>query len=217
MNALAKHMFKTGLLLGLFAVAGTALIAYTFVNTADRIAEQEREFLLRGIHALIPPSHYDNDPYSDAIAVKSPQLLGSRNPVPVYRARMNGKPVAAVLEPVAPDGYGGAIKLLVAIAYNGTILGVRVLNHQETPGLGDNIEIDKSNWITGFNGDSLSKLDDKQWHVKKDGGVFDQFTGATITPRAVVKAVHNSLKYFARHRDGLFAKKPTTTENATHG
>jgi electron transport complex protein RnfG len=214
---LAKHMFKTGVLLSLFAIAGTALIAFTFDNTADRIAAEEREFLLRSIQTLIPPSRYDNDPYSDTISVQAPQLLGSRDPIPVYRARKDGQPVAAVMEPVAPDGYGGAIKLLVAIAYDGTVLGVRVLNHQETPGLGDNIEIDKSNWITSFTGQSLSKLDNRQWHVKKDGGVFDQFTGATITPRAVVKAVHNSLKYFSQHRDALFAQTAANPEAPSHG
>jgi electron transport complex protein RnfG len=217
MKVLAKHMFKTGVLLGVFAIAGTALIAFTFDNTAERIAAQEREFLLRSIQALVPPSHYDNDLYSDAISVLSPELLGSRDPVPVYRARKDGKPVAVVMEPVAPDGYSGAIKLLVAIAYDGTILGVRVVSHQETPGLGDNIEIGKSNWITGFNGHSLSDLDAKEWHVKKDGGTFDQFTGATITPRAVVKAVHNSLKYFSRHRDALFAQTPVNTKAESHG
>ena len=167
--------------------------------------------------ALIPPSRYDNDLYSDTVSVVSPQLLGSRNTVPVYRARKDGKPVALVMEPVAPDGYSGAIRLLVAVAYDGTILGVRVLSHQETPGLGDNIEIGKSNWITSFNGHSLSNPDAKEWHVKKDGGIFDQFTGATITPRAVVKAVHNSLKYFSEHRDALFAQTATKTEAPPHG
>ena len=213
---LARHMFTTGLLLGLFAVAGTGLIAFTYENTAERIAAEEREFLLRSIQELVPPSRYDNDPYSDTVTAVAPKLLGSREPIPVYRARKGGEPVAAVMEPVAPDGYGGAIKLLVAIAYDGAILGVRVLAHQETPGLGDNIEIDKSDWITGFNGESLSTLDDKQWHVKKDGGVFDQFTGATITPRAVVKAVHNSLKYFSDHRDALFARTATQTKAPPH-
>ncbi len=214
---LAKYMFRTGVLLGLFAVAGTALIAFTYDNTADRIAAEEREFLLHSIQELLPPSRFDNDLYNDLITVTDPKLLGSKDPIPVYRARKDGKPVAVVMEPVAPDGYGGAIKLLVVIGYDGSIVGVRVLNHQETPGLGDNIEADKSNWITSFNGESLSKLDDRQWHVKKDGGVFDQFTGATITPRAVVKAVHNSLKYFSKHRDALFARNTTNKEAPTHG
>ncbi len=214
-TALAKYMLRTGILLGAFAIAGTALIAFTYDNTADRIAAQEREFLLRSIQQLIPPTRFDNDIYNDAITVTAPKLLGTRDPVPVYRARKDGKPVAVVLEPVAPDGYGGAIKLLVAIAHNGSVLGVRVVNHKETPGLGDAIEIAKSDWVTEFNGRSLAKLDDKQWHVKKDGGAFDQFTGATITPRAVVKAVHNSLKYYAEHRDALFAQ--SATKAAPHG
>ncbi len=212
---LAKHMFKTGILLGLFAVIGTALIAYTYDHTAERIADNEREFLLRSIHALIPPAQFDNDIYTDTISVTSPEFLGSRDPVPVYRARKNGMPVALALEPVAPDGYSGAIKLLVAIAYDGSLLGVRVVTHNETPGLGDAIEIARSRWITGFNGKTLADPGDKGWHVKKDGGVFDQFTGATITPRAVVKAVHKSLEYYAEHRNTLFAQLPT--EAAPHG
>jgi electron transport complex protein RnfG len=203
---LAKYMFKTGMLLGLFAVIGTALIAYTYDNTAARIADNEREYLLRSIHALIPASQIDNDMYTDTIAVTSPEFLGTHDPVPVYRARKDGKPVALALEPVAPDGYSGDIKLLVAIAYNGSLLGVRVISHKETPGLGDSIEIDRSNWITSFNGRTLADPGDKGWHVKKDGGVFDQFTGATISPRAVVKAVHKSLEYYAEHRDALFAE-----------
>jgi len=212
---LAKYMLKTGWLLGAFAIISTALIAFTFDNTADRIAEQERVFLLRSIQQLIPPSQFDNDISSDLITVTDPMLLGSRNPVSVYRARKDGKPVAVVMEPIAPDGYGGAIKLLVAIAHDGTVMGVRVVNHKETPGLGDAVEIAKSDWVAEFNGRSLSKLDDKQWHVKKDGGSFDQFTGATITPRAVVKAVHNSLKYYAQHSDALFAQ--SSNEANPHG
>jgi electron transport complex protein RnfG len=123
-------MFRTGVLLGLFAVAGTALIAFTYDNTADRIAAEEREFLLHSIQELLPPSRFDNDLYNDLITVTDPKLLGSKDPIPVYRARKDGKPVAVVMEPVAPDGYGGAIKLLVVIGYDGSIVGVRVLNHQ---------------------------------------------------------------------------------------
>lgn len=208
-------MLKTGWLLGAFAIVSTALIAFTYDNTATEIAAQERTFLLRSIQALIPPASFDNDLYKDMVNVTDPELLGSRDPVPVYRARKDRQPVALAMEPVAPDGYSGDIKLLVAIAYDGTLLGVRVVNHQETPGLGDPIEIAKSDWITAFTGRSLSNLDDSQWHVKKDGGVFDQFTGATITPRAVVKAVHKCLQYYAQHREQLFA--PTPDEVTSHG
>lgn len=212
---LAKYMMRTGWLLGAFAIVCTALIAYTYDNTAPRIADNEREFLLRSIHTLIPSTQHDNDIYTDTIAVTSPDLLGSRDPVPVYRARKNGEPVALAMTPLAPDGYSGTIKLLVAIAYDGSLLGVRVTSHKETPGLGDAIEITRSNWIAGFSGRSLNNPDEKGWHVKKDGGIFDQFTGATITPRAVVKAVHKSLEYYAAHRDELFA--PSPSEATPHG
>ena len=203
---LSKQTLRTSSKLGTFAVLASALIAFAYDRTANEIAAQERAFLLRGIQALIPPSSFDNDISSDSAAVTDPELLGSREPVPVYRARKHGKPVALAMEPVAPDGYGGDITLLMAIAYDGTLLGVRVVNHQETPGLGDAIEVTKSDWITKFNGRSLSNLSDSQWHVKKDGGVFDQFTGATITPRAVVKAVYKCLQYYAKHRERLFAR-----------
>jgi electron transport complex protein RnfG len=120
-----------------------------------------------------------------------------------YRALLDGKPVAVFLQPTAPDGYSGSIKLLVAILENGTIAGVRVLNHRETPGLGDYIETNKSSWIHGFIGRSLGNPEPKLWQVKRDGGVYDQFTGATITPRAVVRAVARSLEYFQTHRATL--------------
>ena len=212
---LAKQMIKTSCLLGAFAVIATVLITFTYHRTADEIAAQDRAFLLRSIQALIPPSSFDNDLYSDTVAVTDPDLLGSREPVRVYRARKHGKPVAVAMEPVAPDGYSGDITLLMAIAYDGTLLGVRVVNHQETPGLGDAIEITKSDWITEFNGRSLSNLNGSQWHVKKDGGVFDQFTGATITPRAVVKAVHKCLQYYAKHHERLFAR--ASNKAISHG
>ena len=173
---LAKHMFKTAWLLAIFAVVSTGMLAYTYENTKERVAINERESLLHTLHALVPPGAHDNDLYDDTITVRSPEYLGSREPVTVYRARKHGAPVAAILSVVAPDGYSGDIKLLIAIAYDGTMLGVRVASHKETPGLGDAIEVDRSNWILGFNGKSLDNPDEKGWHVKKDGGVFDQFT-----------------------------------------
>lgn len=203
-----KYMIKTGLLLGTFAIIGTSLLAITNQNTKQRIADNERAALLRSLHILISPDKHDNDIFHDIIKVKHPRLLGSRKPVTVYRARMNNAPVAAVLTPVAPDGYNGKIKLLVAIYRDGTLGGVRVLSHKETPGLGDYIDEDKSDWITGFANRSLSNPKTKGWQVKRDGGIFDQFTGATITPRAVVTAVYNTLQYFAKHRDLLFTPMP---------
>jgi len=211
-----KNMMLSALLLGIFAVVGTFMVAYMAESTAERIALNEREALLSNLHALIPAERHTNDLFEDRITVKGPDLLGARRPVPVYRARKNGKPVAAVLTPVAPNGYGGPIRLLVAINYDGTLAGVRVLSHRETPGLGDKIQPSRSDWIHDFEGKSLSNPKPENWKVKKDNGVFDQFTGATITPRAVVDAVYKTLRYFKQHRDKLF-EKPAITEGESDG
>ena len=197
-------MLLGAFLLGVFAIAGTGLVALTHEATSDRIARNEREALLRLLHQLVPPERHNNDMFRDFTYVTDPDRLGTTQPVPVYRARRNSEPVAAVLAPVAPEGYGGDIRLLVAINADGTLAGVRVLSHQETPGLGDKIESERSDWILQFEGLSLDYPQRSKWAVKKDGGVFDQFTGATITPRAVVDSVHNSLIYFENHRDELF-------------
>ena len=214
-----KKMMLSATLLGLFAVAGTSLVALTYEGTKERIAHNERTTLLDSLHVLIPPAQADNDLYADRVEVTDQALLGTPDPVTVFRARRAGKPVAVVLTPVAPDGYGGEIKLLVAINYDGTLAGVRVVSHHETPGLGDKVEADRSDWILGFAGRSLENPADEKWKVKKDGGVFDQFTGATITPRAVVKAVHNALRYYQQHRDELFASSPEGkgNEDQAHG
>ncbi len=212
-----KHMLTTSLLLGVFAIVGTLMVALTFDNTAARIAENEYQALLKSLNTLIPPENHDNDIANDTVTVTSKALLGNKKPSTVYLARQKGVPVAAVITAIAPDGYNGAIKLLVAIRYNGTISGVRVINHRETPGLGDAIEIERSDWITSFNQLSLKSPDELGWRVQKDGGIFDQFTGATITPRAVVKAVHRALVYFELNRDKLFAtsNKAQTPKRAT--
>ncbi|HEX9801962.1 MAG TPA: electron transport complex subunit RsxG [Gammaproteobacteria bacterium] len=197
-------MLVGALILGLFAVAGTGLVALTHDGTAERIAENERQSLLRSLHQIISPDAHDNDIYNDTIAVIDP-LLGTNQPVMVYRARLGKLPVAAVLASIAPDGYAGTIKLLVGINYDGSIAGVRVVSHKETPGLGDAIEAERSDWILGFNGHSLREPQEERWKVKKDGGIFDQFSGATITPRAIVAAVRNTLRYYQNNREALFA------------
>lgn len=204
-----RHILFTALLLFLFAAVGTALVAFTFDNTHERIAANERAALLRNLHVLIPPDTHDNDLFNDVIEVTDPDALGTDEPVTVYRARNNGWPVAAVLATVAPDGYSGAIRLLVGIKLDGTLAGVRVVSHRETPGLGDAIEAKRSDWILGFTGRSLTDPPLKQWDVKRDGGAFDQFTGATISPRAVVKAVKKALIYFDRHSQQLFTSDST--------
>lgn len=210
-----KKMLLSAALLGLFAVLGTTLVAFTHQNTHERIAQNERDALLNSLHALIPSDRHDNDPVTDRIELVTNEL-GSKQPQQIYRARMQGRPVALALTAVAPDGYSGDIRLLIAIHYDGTLAGVRVTAHAETPGLGDKIEEARDDWILGFAGRSLDNPDGARWKVKKDGGEFDQFTGATVTPRAIVKAVHKALMYYRAHRDALFAGG-TTTEEAEHG
>lgn len=203
---LEVRIIRVAAILTLFAVLGSGLVTFTYQITAPHIAVNERATLLRTLNALISQDQYNNDLFNDFIWVQNEDLLGTNQPVTLYRARKAGQPVAALLTPVAPDGYNGAIHLLVGINYNGTLLGVRVISHQETPGLGDYIETRRSNWILDFKGRSLTNPNESGWRVKRDGGVFDQVTGATITPRAVVKAVHKALLFYQQQRTALFNK-----------
>ncbi len=200
-----RRILLTAGMLTLFAMIGTGLVAVSYTGTRTRVEANERAALLKRLDTLLPDGSFDNDIVNDTLAVRAPDLLGTKQLVTVYRARKQGQPIAAILMPVAPDGYSGEIKLLVGIRYDGTLTGVRVLEHHETPGLGDAIEEGRSAWITRFTGHSLNNPTDTGWKVKRDGGSFDQFTGATITPRAVVKAVHQCLLYFAQNREQLFA------------
>ncbi len=205
MKSARENMFRSALLLSLFAFVGTSILSITHNATKDRIMQNERDALLQSLHNIIKPEMHDNDPYHDSIKISDAELLGSDEPVDVYIARKQGTPVAAVFASIAPNGYNGKIKLLVGVDLNGILTGVRVISHLETPGLGDAIEEQRSDWILGFNEKSLQNPSEKHWKVKKDGGFFDQFTGATITPRAIVKAVHNTLLYFRTHKQTLFA------------
>ncbi len=199
-----KQILISGFLLWLFAVVGVGLVATTFVVTEDRIVENERQALLKALHELLPADRFDNDIASDSILLPHAYKLGTTEPVTVWRARKNGEPVAIIFKTVAPDGYNGAIHLLVGIYVDGSLAGVRVVKHNETPGLGDGIEIRKSDWIRQFDGKSLDNPKPEQWKVRRDGGAFDQMTGATITPRAIVKAVKSALAYYDEHKEELF-------------
>lgn len=200
-----RQILISGMFLWLFAVAGTTLVALTEFSTADAIADNERRLLLRNLHALLPPEQLDNDIASDTREVPASRLLGTESPSLVYRARRGGEPVAAVFNSVAPNGYSGRIHLLVGVYVDGSVAGVRVVRHAETPGLGDAVELRKSPWILGFDGKSLDNPRADGWRVKRDGGDFDQFTGATITPRAVVQAVRDTLLYYRDNADMIFA------------
>jgi len=203
-----RQILITTAMLTLFSLIGTLMVAVTHVTTRPQVEANERQALLQQLEAIMPRERFDNDIVQDTSQVTDAQLLGTPKPVTVYRARRHGQPVGAVIAAIAPDGYSGPIRLLVGIHQDGTLAGVRVVAHKETPGLGDPIEEGRSDWITRFTGRSLINPDEAGWRVKRDGGVFDQFTGATITPRAVVKAVHQSLIYFKHNRERLFANPP---------
>lgn len=196
---------RNAVLLATIALFCAAVVALTNELTAQRIASNEAAARLRTINALLPPARYDNALLRDTVQVRDAVLLGSDKPVTVYRARLQGQPVAVVLSGVAPAGYSGDIVLLVAINADGTLAGVRVTKHRETPGLGDAIDAYRSDWIRSFDGRSLQSPSSSGWRVRKDGGEFDQFTGATITPRAVVDAVHKVLLFYANNERRLFA------------
>lgn len=189
-----KSMRKNGLILAMFALGCTALVVLTNELTKDKIAHQQQLEKQQTLSVLLPEGSYDNDLVASCKQVTSRKYLGSDQPQALYTASKNGVVTGYALEAIAPDGYSGAIRIVVGFDAKGTITAVRVLAHNETPGLGDKIELKKSDWINSFAGKFLTHDNEPQWAVKKDGGEFDAFTGATITPRAVVKAVKNLLK-----------------------
>lgn len=200
---------KRAWLVPVLALAGTlviltAILMWLAHTTRERIAANQQSGVTAGLQALMPPSSYDNDLLTDTIEVTAPDFLGTSRPVTVYRARRDGRPVAAIVRPIAPDGYRGPIELLVAISYDGTLIGVQVLRHNETPGLGDAFEQREAHWLDAFRGLSLENPPQQRWTVRRDGGEFDAFTGATITPRAIVKAVRRSLEFYRANRERLF-------------
>jgi electron transport complex protein RnfG len=205
----ARRSMRAAAILALVAALAFGLVALVHESTRDEIAAAERARSLARFDAVLGGTQYENDLLADVVTVRDAELLGTTAAVPVYRARRQGRIVAIVLAPVAPGGYSGPIHLLVGIERDGRVLGVRVTEHRETPGLGDAIETRKSRWILGFDGKGLRDPPAARWRVRKDGGEFDQFTGATITPRAVVAAVAGALLYFERHREALLEDAAT--------
>lgn len=201
---ISRSMLKNSLVLGAFAVFTVGVVAITQLGTAERIEAAQREAKAQALAQILPAGSYDNQLLDHSRSVSDP-LLGNAASTPAYLATLKGEPAAVILQATAPDGYSGSIGLLIGIRADGRLVGVRVISHKETPGLGDKIEPTKSPWIDSFVGTSLSAPDEAGWAVKKDGGQFDQFAGATITPRAVVKAVHKALQYFDANRATLLA------------
>ncbi len=190
-------------ILALFAVIGSAALAAAHWATKDRIADNERLAVIRQLQEILPPGSYDNALLEDTRELVLPARISPKGADTLYIARRNGEAVAVILPVTAPNGYNGAIDLLVGIRRDGRIAAVRVVKHRETPGLGDGIDASRGDWIHQFDGRSLNNP--QRWAVRKDGGSFDQLTGATITPRAVVRAVHGALEYFEQHSTEIFA------------
>jgi electron transport complex protein RnfG len=209
-----KGMIRSAAALGLVAIAGTGLLTGVDFLTADRIAAQERRVILEQLGQIIP-EQYDNQLLDDQFTFRDEPCFPNGQEVIAYRARQQGEPRAVILKFNAVNGYNGNITLLAGINSNGSLRGVRIISHKETPGLGDAIEIEKSDWALDFSGKSLNNPEPGKWAVKRDGGEFDQFTGATITPRAVVDAVRLALEYFEANREYLFDTAAESAESTS--
>lgn len=207
MNTLIKSMFGSAYKLSLFVLISIVLLLTVRHFTSPVITLAENQTLLNTFNQVLPVDLYDNDPLIDTKTISNPDaldLLGAEKPVTFYRARKNKQPAGLIFSVTAPNGYSGPITLLIGVLSDGRVSGVRVLKHKETPGLGDKIELNKNPWILEFNGRSVREDNDPRWAVKKDGGDFDQFTGATITPRAVVGAVKKALMFINGHGESLY-------------
>lgn len=191
-------------LAGLAAVC-TALVAITHGVTAPRIAANEQAYLEQSLQPVLQGLEYDGNLSESTLLIQPPHGLPGDDPVPVYRVYADGQPVAALFVVDARGGFVGPIRLLVGIDASGSVTGVRVLEHRETPGLGDGIDPNKSDWALQFTGHSLEDPAPPGWAIRRDGGEFDQLTGASITPRAVIRGVKETLQYFDEHRDSVFA------------
>lgn len=201
---------RTAAILFVFVIIFTGLLSGAYLWTKPSIDASAAEAKMKLVDEVLPRSDYDNALLEDTVALQPTAELGLSEETTVYLARKGGQPVAGVFEAVAPDGYAGKVRLILAVRFDGRVAGVRVTQHKETPGLGDYVELKKDKnkarpWITQFNDMALGQVADKDWKVKKDGGALDYYAGATVTPRAVSKAVFRAVKWFAAHRDSLFA------------
>jgi electron transport complex protein RnfG len=206
------RIWSSALILAALAAICTALVAVTHRTAAPRIAANEQAYLEQSLAPVLAGLSYDGKLSESTLVIPLPHTLPGEAPVSVYRVFANEQPVAALFVVSARDGFTGPIKLLVGVAASGVLTGVRVLEHRETPGLGDLIESSRSDWILQFSGRSLGDPEVSRWAIRRDGGDFDQLTGASITPRAVVKAIKETLLYFETHRDEVFARATPTAD-----
>jgi Na+-translocating ferredoxin:NAD+ oxidoreductase subunit G len=211
----SSQIWSSALILAALAAICTALVAITYRSAAPRIAANEQAYLEQSLAPVLAGLSYDGKLSESTLIIPVPHGLPGDSAVTVYRVFANEQPVAALFVVSARDGFTGPIKLLVGIAASGALTGVRVLEHKETPGLGDLIDSSRSDWIQQFSGRSLGNPEVSRWAIRRDGGDFDQLTGASITPRAVVKAIKETLLYFQTHRDEVFAINTATADAGT--
>jgi len=206
----------TVLMVGAIATVAAVLVTASWEFSHERIEENRRLRLLASLSSVLDPSLRGRDLEPVLITALDESLLGSDEPIDVFVTVDGSTPLAAIFASIAPDGYNAPINLLIGLSMpSGEITGVRVISHRETPGLGDLIDIEKSDWILQFDGKRIDNPPQAAWAVTKDEGQFDSITGATVTPRAVVRAVHNTLLYFDAHRDELAAGALTEAQSQT--
>jgi electron transport complex protein RnfG len=203
---------RTAGILFIFVIIFTGFLSAAYLWTKPAIEASAAEEKMKLVDEVLPRSEYDNALLADTITLPPMPELNLSEPSVLYRARKAGQPVALVFEAAAADGYAGKIRLVIAIRSNGQVAGVRVTQHKETPGLGDYIELKKDKnkarpWITQFQGMSLAEVTDKEWKVKKDGGRIEYYAGATVTPRAVAKAIFKAVKWAEANQNQLFTTK----------
>jgi len=206
-------VMKGGVTLAVIAALCTAMVAVTYRLTEQRIAANEQAWLERSLQPALSGLFYDSGVTESQLIIPPPHELPGSEAAIIYRVYAEASPVAALFVVSARDGYAGPIRLLIGIDVAGVVTGVHVLEHSETPGLGDRVETSKSDWVKQFNGHSLSDPQPAGWRVKRDGGQFDQLTGASVTPRAIIKAIRETLLYFGAHSDEIFAEVVAETDD----
>jgi electron transport complex protein RnfG len=200
----SRGILKNAITLAAIAAICTLLVAATYRVTAERIAANEQAWLERSLEPALSGVFFDSGVTEYKLELDPPHDLPGNDKAIIYRVFNESEPVAALFAVTALDGYAGPIRILVGIEINGTISGVRIVEHRETPGLGDRIHQSRSDWVYQFDGRSLTDPVDARWLLDVDGGEFDQITGASVTPRAIIKAIRETLLYFDANRDQLF-------------
>ena len=209
----SSAIFKSGATLAVIAAICTSLVATTYHLTTDRIAANDKALLENSLHPALSDLFFDSSVSESRLVLSPPHGLQGSEEALIYRVYANDEPVAALFVVSARDGFSGSIRILLGVDIDGVVTGIRILRHRETPGLGDKIESSRSDWVHQFPGRSIGDPVVTDWAIRRDGGQFDQVTGASVTPRAVIKAMRDTLIYFDAHKDEIFAA--TATEDAS--